>query len=282
VPGFTPQSTSDVYNYSSGGLFMINTDLDKICSPDFTDNLAPDRSLFQTGINGYLQNYEALKYLKERQECWNKQLMVATEAVTVGLASMPLGAIPGAAESALTNKLSRTIDRLVSVMEMLLLEFKEEGITITPRVQTERGLIDLSIRTSDGRYFAFLLRSNGDSKVKWREDRQGFFVGRKGGASKWSEIYSLGDRLNSAMLYLKEQKSPLMGANNTERKKNVVKGIILTGETRVDPNNDPALLVDFGLTKALRVKTKSTFYLVNRVNLADFLRKPEKNPINVA
>jgi hypothetical protein len=247
---------------------------DRISFTDFTENLAFNYSLIQTGLNGYLQNEKALEYFKKKLAEWNNIPIAASGAAAVGFEGNPLLTIAGAELTYVANELSIPIDRIVSIMEMLLEEFKEEGITITPRVKTEQGLIDLIVRTADGRYFAFMLRSNGDSKVKWREDRQGFFVVKKGGTSKWSEVYSLGDRLNSSILYLKEQKNSLMGASNTERRKNVVKGIILTSKTRIDPNNDPTLFVDFGRTKALRVKTEAIFYLVDKANVADFIKKP--------
>ena len=245
---------------------------------DFDENSGFDDSLLQTGKsnteNGYLQNEAALEYFKKKQSDWTSILKATASTTAVGFTGMPIIALIGAIGTLISLELSVSVDRIVSVLELLLDEFKNEGITITPRVKTNSGVTDLFVRTADGRYFAFLLRSNGDSKVKWREDRQGFFVVKKGGTSKWSEVYSLGERLNSATLYLKEQKNPLLGSSNTERKKNIVKAIVLTSQTRIDPNNDPALLVDFGRTKALRVKTEATFYLVDKASVADFLRKP--------
>lgn len=245
---------------------------------DFDENSGFDGSLFQTGKskteNGYLQNEEALNFFKKKQSDWNKVAMAGASAGAVGLMGMPLMTVVGAAVAGIANELSMPIERIVSVMEMLLEEFKEEGITITPQVKAEKGTIDLLIKTADGRYFAFMLRSNGESKIKWREDRQGLFAIKKGGTREWSDGNSLGKKMDSSILYLKEQKNPLFGTSNTERKKTIIKGIILTAKTRINPNNDPALLVDFGRTKALRVKTDTILYLVDKENVADFLRKP--------
>ena len=245
---------------------------------DSNENLGFDNSLLQTGENttenGYLQNEEALKYFKKKQSDWNSILVATAGAIALGFLGLPIVAVFGSIGTLLSIDLSVPIDRIISVMEMLLDAFKEEGITITPRVKTNNGTIDLLIRTADGRYFVVLLRSNGDSRVKWREDRQQFHTVGKGRNSKWSGLELLGDELNRMMLSLKEEKNPLVAISNSERKKAFTKAIVLTSKTRLDPNNDPERLVAFGRTIALRMMGKSTYYLVDRANLADFLRKP--------
>jgi hypothetical protein len=245
---------------------------------DSNENLGFDNSLLQTGENttenGYLQNEEALKYFKKKQSDWNSILVATAGAIALGFLGLPIVAVFGSIGTLLSIDLSVPIDRIISVMEMLLDAFKEEGITITPRVKTNNGTIDLLIRTADGRYFVVLLRSNGDSRVKWREDRQQFHTVGKGRNSKWSGLELLGDELNRMMLSLKEEKNPLVAISNSERKKAFTKAIVLTSKTRLDPNNDPERLVAFGRTIALRMMGKSTYYLVDRANLADFLKKP--------
>ena len=54
--------------------------------------------------------------------------------------------------------------------------------------------------------------------------------------------------------------------------------MVLTGKTMIDPKNDPSLFVDFGQTqkKALRVKIDAVNYVVNGVDLVNFLLLPEK------
>jgi hypothetical protein len=245
---------------------------------DFNENSGFDDSLLQTGKNktenGYLQNEAALKYFQKKQSDWNSILMATSSTAVLGFLGMPVVALVGAIGSLLSIELSISVDRIVSVMEILLEEFKDEGITVTPRVKTNTGMIDLIVRTADGRYFALLLRSNGESKVIWRSERQEFYTVRKGSKSKWSGLELSGERLNSMMLFLKEQKNPLVASSNAERKKGFTKVVVLTGKTKLDINNDPTLVVNFGRTTALRMSETSTYYLVERANLADFLRKP--------
>ena len=245
---------------------------------DFTEDNSFDDRLFQLGTgdteNGYLQNDQALKYFKKKQSNWNKILMGVAGASTLGFAGMPLVALFGWLGTALSIELSIPIDRIVKVMEMLLDEFKEEGITIIPRVAGDDGTIDLFVKTADQRYFALMLRSNGDSRVKWRKDRQQFFTLGKGRNSEWGRLELLGDELNRIVLHFKKEKNLIVGCSKAERNRAFTKVIVLTGKTRLDPNNDPELIVPFGGTTALRITTKSTFYVTNLADLANFLRKP--------
>ena len=247
-------------------------------STDFAEDNSFDNNLFQLGTsdteNGYLENDQALKYFKKKQSDWNKILMGVTGAITLGMAGMPLVALFGGLGTALSIELSIPIDRIVKTMEILLNEFEKEGITIIPRVKGDDGTIDLFIKTADQRYFALMLRSNGDSRIKWRKDRQQFFTIGKGRNSEWGKLELLGDELNRIVLNFKKQKNPLVGFSKVERNRAFTKAIVLTGKTRIDLNNDPELVVPFGRTTALRITTKSTYYLVDLANLANFLRKP--------
>ena len=246
---------------------------------DFANDNSFDDRLFQSSTiqfeNGYLQNDRALQYLKKKQSDWNKILVGVIGASTLGMAGIPLVALFGWLGTAASIELSIPIDQVIKVMETLLNEFKEEGITITPRIQTKEGLIDLIVKTADGRYFAFMLRSNGESKVRWREDRQEFFVVRKSGRPKWSGLNLLGDRLNDMVLSLKEDENHLVGDSKKQRKKGLIKAIVLVSKTTIDPNNEPQHLVTFGYATALKVCGANTYFLINQKDLVKFLKKPD-------
>ncbi len=235
---------------------------------------------YQTGESGYLQNLEALEYLRNKRELWYKLSQLATIAATT-TAIFSLGFASGGAAAALKAMIIATsFDRLISICELLLETFKD-GITIIPRVQTNVGEIELFIRTIDGRLFAFESRSKGTSKVKWRQDRQDFFISSNRKTHKWGELASIGKNLNEAVVSLKKQKNEIVGKTNTQLRKPVIKAIILTGKTQIDPNNDSELFADFGKikkddSKLLRVATQNTIYLLNQNDLVNFLLPPDK------
>ena len=238
------------------------------------------KSLRQTGEKEYLQNEKALNDLKEKQTKLNDVLMISGGLATAGMLVSSPTALVGAASALFALEASIPVDRLISVVEMLLTAFGKEGITITPCIKTDEGLIDLLVRMPDRRTFAFMLRSNGDSLVKWREDRQDFFISirKKGGKkiTKWKDLLQLSRRLNIMTLLLKKQKNPLMGSSNTERNKITVKAIVLTSKTKVDPDNDQSVLVDFNSSKVLRVQADTVIHIVNQEDLVNFLNSPSK------
>jgi hypothetical protein len=231
--------------------------------------------LFQKGEKPYLQNHEALIYLKKVQSWYNAAIAAGIGTSSAGSVAAPPIALVGGLFSLTVIELSLRVDRLVSVIEELL---KIEGIIVTPSVKTAEGTIDLFVMMPDRRCFAFALKSNKDSRVKWREDRQEFFTitPRKNKAArvkKWSDLIKTGQDLNIRTLSLKKEKSYLLkGGKNI-----ITKAIVLTSKTKVDPNNDPALFVDFGRTTALRVHAGSYIYVLEQSKILDFLAPVEKS-----
>ncbi|WP_373539675.1 hypothetical protein [Chamaesiphon sp.] len=254
----------------------INSILSKLSADD----------LYQNAESKCLQNSKGLEYLKNKQELWsNISKLIGVGGAGAAFFNPPL-AIGGAAASLKALGITVSFERLALIVEMLLRDYPGE-ITITPKVKTDAGEIELLVRTSDGMFFAFESRSKGTSRIKWREDRQNFFINsrtKKGKprSQKWGELISVGTRLNQAVLTLKKQKNEIIGKNKAEQKRPVIKAIILTGKTEIDPNNDPAMFVDFGKLKkkegkVLRVATENVIFLVNQQNLVDFLMPRDKN-----
>ena len=258
------------------------TDIDSFNFFNLVSEFSSKESLIQTGQEGYLQNKEALKQLKSQQVMW-EDILKFSGAFSVGSVFVPFPLITlfGAGATAAALEFHLAVSRLAAVTEMLLGHFGERNITITPRVKTDEGIIDLLVKFPDRRIFAFMLKSKGTAFVKWREDRQNFFISnrKKGGKriTRDPELIKLSSKLNRMSLALKKEKNPLKGLSNTELNKITIKAIVLTGETKVDPNNDPALFVDFGRARVLRVQAESSIYVLNQDDdLINFLMPTEK------
>jgi hypothetical protein len=239
-------------------------------------------SLYTGSKDEYLQNYEALGKLKE--EC---DSLIAKAAISIGVSSMALLApipllvtLPVFLLGGISAEYLIRVGRLYEITKLLLEAFGNEGVKITPRVKTDEGIIDLLVKMPSKQAFALTLRSKGDAKVKWREDRQDFFVSRKGKkgknpTSKWSDIVKESQKSDLILRTLKKQKNPLLGSSTNERNKTVIKAFVLMGETRLDVNNDKSLFVDYRESRVLRVHTGVVTYVLEQKDLINFLQLPE-------
>jgi hypothetical protein len=202
-------------------------------------------NLVQTGESGYLKNYAALEYLKEKRDFWYNLSKLAGAGAAGAIVINPGVAMGGAIVSLKGLGIAVSFDRLILIVEMLLEAFGDR-ITIIPKVQTDEGKIELLVRTDDGMFFAFESRSKGTSRIKWREERQDFFIYNrtsKGNtrAQKWGELRDVSKNLNRSVLAFKRQKNEIIGRTKTEQKKPVTKAIIFTGKTEIDPNKCSSL-----------------------------------------
>lgn len=232
--------------------------------------------LAQTGKKTYSQNQEAFSDLKNLQAFCNTTIAAGGGFGVTGMFLNPALGLVGGFVSLTIIELAKPVDRLVSVMEDLL---KIDGIIVTPRIKTEHGTIDLLVKMPDRRRFAFALRSKLNSRIKWRKDEQMFFANtsRKSGSSKrikkWPELLEVGQNLNKSIISLNKQKNYLLGASGSEFRLPVVKAIVLTSSTTVDPANEPDLFVDFGATRVLKIKSESNIYVLHQSDLIKFLAK---------
>ena len=231
--------------------------------------------LAQTGKKTYSQNQEAFSDLKNLQAFCHTTIAAGGGFGCTGMFLNPALGLVGGFVSLTIIELAKPVDRLVSVMEDLL---KIDGIIVTPRIKTEHGTIDLLVKMPDRRRFAFALRSKLNSRIKWRKEEEMFFAstprkGKSPRSKRWPELLESGQNLNKSIISLNKQKSYLLGANNSELRLPVVKAIVLTSTTTVDPANEPDLFVGFGTTKVLKVQSGCNIHILEQRDLIKFLEK---------
>jgi hypothetical protein len=260
-------------------------DLNLTSESALTEQLEPEDILIQSGETRYLQNYEALVQLEIEKNRWEKLLIgagfISIASMSIGLLLPQLLALASSSTATIGLDFLARVGRLHSVTKMLLDHFGNEGITLTPRVKTDDGVIDLLVKMPDKRTFALILRSKGEKFVKWRVEQQDFFVSRKKNRGKkevkrWENLLNDTQELNRATLLLKKQNSLLLGASNVERKKIIIKAVVLTSKTRIDPNNDPDLFTNFGHARVLRIQADAVTHMLHRDDLINFLQPIEK------
>lgn len=242
------------------------------------ENLTDILSL-DTGKSGeYLQNYEALAKLKEEVLTLSKSYLAVAGFSLTSLIFSPLAPLGFATllSAGASFEYFRVIARLHDTMKMLLEEFGNDGIVITPRVRTNSAIIDLLVRMPDKRMFALLIRSSDNTSVRWREDSQRFYVVKKGKNAKKSDpLTRVIDELQT-IFDLRKKKHPLMGITSSERSAPLIKAIVLAPGAKIAASNSQEIRTKFGEAEVLKIQTASVTYVVEYDNLIKFLLPPKK------
>lgn len=236
------------------------------------------RPLISLPDGDYIQNRDILVELEAEEN----RLMVAygissfLATASLVLPIYPLGTLAGAAASGLSIEYFTRVRRIYSVTKMLLESFEKDGIVITLRVKTNIALIDLFVKMPDKRAFALLLRNHDTGKVKWRDDKQLFYIYKVGKKPRrWDSLTKTIEQLQST-IYLKNLKSSLLGTSSAERNRPINKVVVLCGNTTIHPDNAPEFWVEFGRAKALKIYKDVVTYVVEQENLINFLLPPAK------
>jgi hypothetical protein len=227
----------------------------------------------------YLPTREILEKLQEEQKYFGvitaSTMLLGIAGCTMAVPAILITLIP-LALSKLSVEYFTRFSRLCKAVEMLYQEFGDDGIKIALEVKTDFGIIDLFVKMPDKRSFALILRTNGENFIQWqqRENRQGFYIFRKGkGCFKsWDTTMKILENFSDQTSWLQKTKSPVLGASSAERKKPIIRAIVLTGGTRLGKiHQDPATKVDFGQTKVVKIETDYTTYLLESEDLIKFL-----------
>jgi hypothetical protein len=177
------------------------------------------------------------------------------------------------AQKRLTEAITR-VNRLTNTIELLLTSFGDNGLKLTIEVTTEFGVIDLFVKMADQRNFALMLRSNESNHILWDETRKQFYLRHIGirGLKHWSTTTQILETFDQRTNWLQKVKSPIIGATAAQRKKPIIRAIVLTGATQLDKlHHDPEARVNFGHTRVVKIDAGYTTYLLQSADLVKFL-----------
>jgi hypothetical protein len=177
------------------------------------------------------------------------------------------------AQKRITEAITR-VNRLTNTIELLLTSFGDNGLKLTIEIKTEFGVIDLFVKMADQRNFALMLRSNESNHILWDETRKQFYLRHTGmrGLKYWSTTTQILETLEKQTNWLQKVKSPIIGATAAQRKKPIIRAIVLTGATELDKiHHDPEARVNFGHTRVVKIDVGYTTYLLQATDLIKFL-----------
>jgi hypothetical protein len=252
---------------------------------DLEDRLDPENdldivSLFTGKKDVYYQNREAVERLEREVELMANIIGGGLGFTSIGglLFFSPFFALIGTSILGLifTQEYVWRVRRLYGVAKSILDHFGEDNVLITPRVRTDSAIVDLLVRMPDKRMFALAIRASYDVGIGWREDRQEFFVVKKGKKTKRELTLTKVMQSLESIYYLKKIKHPLIGKTSSERSAPLIKAIVLAPGARIITPKESPLWVKFGEADALKIQTTSVTYVVECEDLLKFLQPVEK------
>lgn len=137
----------------------------------------------------------------------------------------------------------------------------------------EHGNLDLLVRHIPGKVnIAIALRSQGQAKVYYREDKQQLFRRRypKGGTRAW-DIDHL-TRLGEQEFWLRKNNREVFGRTSRQRNRPLLKILALTGKTILRDNPEDKFYEDIQEPKSLFVKKRTSIYVMEGENIVNFIK----------
>jgi hypothetical protein len=164
------------------------------------------------------------------------------------------------------------IEQMSSVASYLLKELHLFNLTITPFIYfREYGIAEMFIEI-EGMFILVKIMSNSvGAKLRWREDRQEVFIYRKTGKKAWNSATDAIQKDFKQQEILIRDYTNLMGTSSRQRKRPMLKVLLLEGST-IDPGNNPEHLYDVVPGhKYLNIKANSNVFVFELEGLAKFL-----------
>lgn len=164
------------------------------------------------------------------------------------------------------------IEQMSSVTSYLLKELHLFNITITPFIYfKEYGVAEMFIEI-EGIFILVKIMSNSvGAKLRWREDRQEVFIYRKTGKKAWNSATDAIQKDFKSQEILIRDYTNLMGTSSRQRRKPMLKVLLLEGSTIDLGNNPEHLYDDVPGHKYLKIKANSNVFVFELEGLATFL-----------
>ena len=235
-----------------------------------TKTAAPPPSNTIVEVELPLHNHAALEQLK--QECDRLSLEATVAKTEEGPTSAEITAIdfPYAIVYPANIRVEK-LTRIIEVMEELLTEFKPMGIQIYPAMEAEgeNNAIDLFLRFPRQLHIFMSIRSKGDAKVSFHEDKKSLYVRReKKGKKDWKPCPLT--ELNSYTTWLNRQRLRFNMSSKEARNIPLTKLLILWEPSKLE-DHPQHLYLNIGSVELLGFRHRGLAFVYQREDVMKFV-----------
>lgn len=232
--------------------------------------------------SAFLSNREALKQLEQdRNELTRYCYGIGLGSIAASLTNQLWLAAGISALAVSLTRLQKT-SQIFFNMGRLIEAFESQEVEITPRLPVPgHGSLDLLLKFTipPKAVFAIAFRSQGKSKILYKEEKQALYVRRRsgGGLNRWTPDHI--ERLALQESWLKQNQLELFGFSARDKRRPCIKLLVLTGETKIGSNLEH-LYVTMGDQRVLLLRRRASIYVMEEHQLIPFIRAWFTQPKN--
>ncbi len=217
-------------------------------------------------------NWEALKQLEKEKEDISRKYAVIT---MTAIASIPwLGYLGFLIFVLVYRPLERiqNLARLIKIMRLLLEEFEPLGVQIFPslKVPEQENPLDLLVRFPKKAHILISIRSKGESKIVYNEEKEALYVRRKKkGLKVWEPcpLIELGDYTN-----LLTKNRELFGMSSKEVRNVPLAKVLALWKPTLIQDHISELYTTIESFKLLLLRKKGVAFVITEEDIVNFIK----------
>lgn len=218
-----------------------------------------------------LHNHAALEQLKQERDRLSVEVTATGAAgIATSLTINPIGLFLFALAYPPMIQIEK-LTRIILIMEELLTEFESVGIQIYPAMEAEgeNNAIDLFLRFPRQLHIFMSIRSKGDAKVSFHEDKKSLYVKReKKGKKDWKPCPLT--ELNSYTLWLNHNRLRFNMSSKEARNIPLTKLLILWKPTKLE-DHPQHLYLNIGSVELLGCRHRGLAFVYQREDVMKFV-----------
>lgn len=221
----------------------------------------------------YLSNRQALIALEQEDKLLSAVYYGCVSLLAAGTAFFSPSGMLALPPMWLLLKRTHKVNQIHRSMSALLDTFEDQGVELIPRLEIPRqGSLDIFARFPTKHLFAIALRSQGKSTIFYNEAESTLKIRRQQGGrglNQWTPDHV--QRLSDQEFWLRGNQSDLFGKSSRDKRRPLVKLLVLTGQTRLGKHSEH-LYAMIGNQKVLLLRKRASVYVLEEEQLTDFLK----------
>ena len=228
---------------------------------------------YRANASTYLSNREALRALEQEDKLLSTVYYGCSSLLAAGTLFFSPSGMLALPPMWLLLRRTHKLNQIQRSMTALLDTFEDQGVELIPRLTIPgQGSLDLFARFPSKHLFAIALRSQGNSTIFYNAADEALKIRRQHGGrglNQWTPDHV--QQLSDQEFWLRKNQTDLFGKSSRDKRRPLVKLLVLTGQTRLRQHSDD-LYAMIGNQKVLLLRKRASVYVLEEEQLTDFVK----------